>query len=118
MSDNSNNTSSEISAETSEQTVKKEQKVSKNRGATEVKRVNNPEDTSLFIMNLFYCFFFRYVCRLKPIRDSDIYDCSESDRSAPVIDRVVKVWNPRIEKYYKELEDYNEKVKQGNKCAL
>lgn len=86
----------------------------KYNNAEEVKRGNNSEENSFFICNFFYCFFFRFVCRIKPIRNSDIYNVEKADNSDNVYNRIAKNWDPVAEKYFSDLQKYEKNKAKTN----
>ena len=75
----------------------------------------NEEEHSFFILNLFYCFFFPFVCRKTPIQNKDIPYCAKNDKSELVLSKVSKNWNPKVNKYLNELSDYEAARKENTK---
>jgi hypothetical protein len=41
----------------------------------------NWESKCFWFVNIFYCFFFLFVCRCKPLTDEDIYDVDPTDET-------------------------------------
>lgn len=79
----------------------------------EVKRKPNAEYNSFFFFNIWYCFYFRFVCRCDPIRDEDIYDINPDNRTDLVTDRTQKYWEKKFKEYDEERKEY-EKEKSSN----
>ena len=70
------------------------------------KRKPNSEYNSPFICNLFFCFFFQFVCRLSDVQDEDIYDVHPMDRTETVTKDGEEFWNKRRDRYFRLLEQY------------
>lgn len=74
--------------------------------------VENLEEKHPLLCNLFYCFFFPYVCRCSPLELWEIFEVHTSDLAEVAVERGERGFAKRCEKYYKELAAYEkEKVK-------
>ncbi|KAK2950394.1 Multidrug resistance-associated protein [Blattamonas nauphoetae] len=65
-------------------------------------RAPNTEDKHNFLMNIFFCFFWQFVCRRSPITDKDIYECGKRDRISAKKAIMEKHWNTQANLYLKE----------------
>ena len=69
-------------------------------------RKPNTEYRSPFICNLFYCFYFQFVCRRNAIQDEDIYDVHPNDRSDLMTRKGEAFWKKHCAQYYIQMEQY------------
>jgi hypothetical protein len=77
-----------------------------------LKRRHNTEEHSFFLLNIFYIFFLRYICRIRPVSDEDIPECDSHDYSEKCYNKTKNRWENEYSKYFIELEKYNtEKAK-------
>ena len=79
-----------------------------------LRRVENYEQKNSFFSNLFYCFFYPYVCRLQPITDEDIPDVSYEDSTKVTTEKLVKEWNGQLSEYYRRCAEYDKGKKDSN----
>ncbi|KAA6390867.1 MAG: ABC transporter ATP-binding protein, partial [Streblomastix strix] len=68
----------------------------------------NLEENSPFIMNMFYCFFMPFVCRLKPITNEDMYEVADSDRSVLTTKQMSEGWMYKYNQYVQEKIEYEQ----------
>ncbi|KAA6367617.1 MAG: hypothetical protein EZS28_036856, partial [Streblomastix strix] len=59
----------------------------------------NLEEKHPFILNLFYCFFLPFICRVKPITNDDIYQIGKKDRCDYTSDKTLEGWGPKYAQY-------------------
>ncbi|KAA6328714.1 MAG: hypothetical protein EZS28_053686, partial [Streblomastix strix] len=52
----------------------------------------NLEEKHPFILNLFFIFFFPFICRVKPITNEDIYQIGKKDRCDYTSDKTLEGW--------------------------
>lgn len=81
----------------------------------EIHRKPNGEYHSLLIFNIWYCFFFRFVCRCDPIQDEDIYDVNPENRTDYVTDKGDKYWNKVYKEYDEKRKKYEDEKKKNPK---
>ncbi|KAK2956863.1 Multidrug resistance-associated protein [Blattamonas nauphoetae] len=79
-------------------------------------RPKNSETSNFILCNMFYVFFFRFVCRCSPLKDEDIWDVSQSDSSQKNYERVHACWEKRYSRYLDERIEY-ERQKAANPSA-
>lgn len=84
---------------------------------SEWKRAKNLEESSPFIFNLFFFFYFPYICRIKPIREEDIPVIAEEDESELNTKKLKDHWDSLTEQYLKELKEFEQKQKENLKFA-
>ncbi|KAK2941288.1 Multidrug resistance-associated protein [Blattamonas nauphoetae] len=61
----------------------------------------NVEDRHNFCFNLFFFFYYPYVCRCKPITNDDIFECAKKDKVSYNIQRSGQRWLKEQEEYLK-----------------
>ena len=76
-----------------------------------INRKQNSEDTSPFLCNLFYCFYFRYVCRVSPVTDEVIPSVTEQDHASLATDKLRDKWAAAQGQYEAKLKEYEAKSK-------
>lgn len=79
----------------------------------EMKRNKNYEESSPFILNLFFCFYFPYICRIKPLREENVPYISKKDKSSLSTEKLKKNWDAKYEEYVKKKAEY-EKNQEKN----
>lgn len=79
----------------------------------EWKRTKNLEEAYPFICNLFFFFYFPYICRIKPIREEDIPVIAEEDKSELNTKKLKDHWDSLLVQYLKDLKEYEEKLKEN-----
>ncbi|KAK2945606.1 Multidrug resistance-associated protein [Blattamonas nauphoetae] len=79
---------------------------------TEFKRAKNAEEAHPLIANLFFCFYFPFICRCSPIRDQDIYECHSLDKAERNIARAEKYWDKPAEEYLTKRKEFESKAQQ------
>lgn len=79
----------------------------------EMKRYKNYEESSPFILNLFFCFYFPYICRIKPLREENVPYISKKDKSSLNTEKLKKNWDAKYEEYIKKKAEY-ERNKEKN----
>lgn len=78
----------------------------------EIQRKPNAEYNSFFLSNIWFCFYFRFVCRCSPIQDEDIYDINPDNKTDLATDRITRFWNKVFKEYDDKRKDYeSEKLK-------
>ncbi|KAA6388868.1 MAG: ABC transporter ATP-binding protein, partial [Streblomastix strix] len=76
----------------------------------------NLEERHPFILNLFYCFFLPFVCRIKPVTDDDIYDVDSHDRCDITTQKASEGWQPSYSQFlidkalYDQLKSENPEI--------
>ena len=84
----------------------------------EIKRKPNSEFTNPFLCNLFYCFYFQFVCKCSYIADEDIFDVHPRNAT----DRVTKIaeehWQKRYAEYLLELAQYDKEKSENPQYAF
>ncbi|KAK2950278.1 Multidrug resistance-associated protein [Blattamonas nauphoetae] len=75
-------------------------------GKTEIKRKVNLEEKHNCFFNLFFCFYFPFICRCSPVGDSDIWECDSKDKAGYNIGRAEKQWDKPSAKYLAEAKEY------------
>ena len=69
-------------------------------------RTRNTEEHSFWFFNLFYCFYFPYICRCSSIYDRDVPIVSKEDRCAAQSQKLARTYKPVFESYARfELPD-------------
>ncbi|KAA6378355.1 MAG: putative multi drug resistance-associated protein MRP, partial [Streblomastix strix] len=91
----------------------KQKKTKKKINEKNAIRKPNLEDRHPFILNLFYCFFMPFICRIKPITNDDIYQIDEKDKCENVSNLVVKDWKLKLKQFLQDIQDF-EKQKTDN----
>lgn len=81
----------------------------------EFHRKPNSEYISPLIANIWYCFYFQYVCKCSPVQDEDIYDVNPDNKTSKVTEEGERRWEKVYSKYKRELEEYNNKKKLNPK---
>ncbi|KAH7818031.1 putative Multidrug Resistance Associated Protein (MRP) [Monocercomonoides exilis] len=76
------------------------------RGEEEYKRPKNRESQSAWFLNVLFCFFYPFVCRVKPVTEKDIPWLSEEDKCREKAKQLVAKWDKRWGEYEMELERY------------
>lgn len=77
----------------------------------EIQRKPNAEYNSFIFLNIWFCFYFRFVCRCTPIQDEDIYDINPENKTDLVTYRTTKYW----EEVYKEYDEKRNKYENEKK---
>lgn len=85
---------------------------------TEWKRYKNWEESSPLICNLFYFFYFPFICRIAPIHEEDIPQISDKDKSKLNIDAFRSKWEPAVKEYNEKMAEYERKQKINKKYVL
>ncbi|KAA6389235.1 MAG: hypothetical protein EZS28_015235, partial [Streblomastix strix] len=80
-------------SKTNYKSVEHEESEKNTQKANEIASKPNLEDKHPFVLNLFYCFFMTFVCRIKPITNEDIYQIGERDMCSSTSNLVEKSWN-------------------------
>lgn len=76
----------------------------------EWKRSKNWEESSPFICNLFFCFYFPFVCRFSPLREENVPEIYKEDKSDSNTERLSKYWNPAFLEYVEKNEKFESEV--------
>lgn len=82
------------------------------RGVGQKPKKKNLESSCNWFLNIFFCFFFPFVCRRKPLSDEDIYEVDQNDSCEKNGKLMEKKWKAECQEYEKKLEslrDTNEK---------
>ncbi|KAH7823453.1 putative Multidrug Resistance Associated Protein (MRP) [Monocercomonoides exilis] len=103
-----------------------EEKKKSQTSKTEIKRRRNTEEAHWCCCNVFYCFYFQFVFRCKPIEDEDIYETQKSDLTSVTTKNAEEYWMKRYTDYVKKFEEYdqeksrnpNTKMKEPSKPSL
>ena len=88
------------------------------RGKTEIHRKPNTEYKHLCIANLFFMFYFQFVCRVNYVQDEDIYDIHPKDKTIDVTERSQKYWNDMYNDYLRKLAHYEEEKENDPKFDI
>ncbi|KAA6401150.1 MAG: hypothetical protein EZS28_003326 [Streblomastix strix] len=80
-----------------------------NNEMIQIKRKENLEEQHPFILNLFYCFFMPFVCRIKPVTNDDIYPAAHDDRCDYTTELADAGWIPSYQVYIPKLAEYEQK---------
>ena len=75
----------------------------------EIKRSIALEQRFPFILNLFYCFMFPYICRCSPILDEDMPQVMTVNSGDTVMAKVEPLWTKAHEQYRKDKIEYDQK---------
>ncbi|KAA6397480.1 MAG: ABC transporter: Multidrug resistance-associated protein, ATP binding protein [Streblomastix strix] len=83
----------------------------------------NLEEKHPFFMNLWFCFYIPFVCRIKPLVDIDIYDVQTNEKCCAITKRIEMNWRKRYEEYIlqikqKEIAANGEYIPEPNKPSL
>lgn len=84
----------------------------------EWKRYKNWEESSPLICNLFYCFYFPFICRIAPLREENIPQISENDKSQLNTDIFREQWEPVAKEYGEKMLEYERKKKINKKFVI
>lgn len=84
----------------------------------EIHRKPNAEYNSLFLLNIWFCFYFRFVCRCIPIQDEDIYEINPENKTDLVTDKVAKYWGRIYKEYVGKSEEYENERKINPKFKI
>lgn len=80
------------------------------------KKKKNLESSCNWVLNVFFCFFFPFVCRISPVNDEDIYEVDKNDACEKNGKAMEKRWKNQCRIYEEKLESYrNTSVKEYNK---
>ena len=79
----------------------------------EIKRHANEEDAHPLIANLFFCYFFPYICRRTPLTDPDMPIGRKSDDTKDATRTLKARWQPEYDQYAQRRKQYEEKIKQN-----
>jgi hypothetical protein len=82
-----------------------------------LKRLENREERHPFFCNIFFIFFFPFVCHRGALKGDNIPVCQKSDRSEVVIIPLRKKWREAFVKYRTSLK-HNVKAKKPNLLIL
>ena len=83
--------------------------------ASEWKRSTNYEEAMPFICNIFYFFYFPYVCRIAPLMEEDIPQIAEADKGRDMTTKLSNNWTPLFNQYISDLDEYHKQVKASPK---
>lgn len=72
----------------------------------EGKKKKNLESSCNWFLNVFFCFFFPFVCRISPINDEDIYEVDKNDACEKNGKAMEKRWKKQCRIYEEKLESY------------
>ena len=84
----------------------------------EIKRHVNEEDTHPLLANLFFCYFFPYICRCTPVTDPDIPDARKSDDTKEATRKLKARWQPEYEEFAQRRRKYEEQVKDNPRYII
>lgn len=78
---------------------------------SEWKRSKNWEEASPLLCNIFYCFYFPFICRIAPLREENIPQISDKDKSQLNTDMFRSNWDPVTREYGRQMAEYERKHK-------
>lgn len=81
-------------------------------------RYKNWEEASPLICNLFYCFYFPFICRVAPLREENIPQISDVDKSQLNTDMFRSNWEPVAKEYEEKMAEYERKKKINKKFVF
>ncbi|KAH7820854.1 putative Multidrug Resistance Associated Protein (MRP) [Monocercomonoides exilis] len=84
----------------------------------EYTRLKNREENSFCLWNFFFCFFFPFVCRRKPLSDDDIYEVHQKDNTANVSKKFIAAWGPLYAKYVQEKAEEEQKKAENPEYTM
>lgn len=85
---------------------------------SEWKRCKNWEEASPLICNIFYCFYFPFICRIAPLREENIPQISDKDKSQLNTDIFRSKWDPVARGYGRQMAEYERKHKLNRQFVL
>jgi hypothetical protein len=74
----------------------------------EIKRLNNLEERHFMMCNVFFIFFFQFVCRREPLKNENIPLREEGDDTRNSYLSLKKNWQKSYLKYMKDIKVYEE----------
>lgn len=77
-------------------------------GKKEFKRRPNTEEAHWCCLNILFCFYFQFICRIAPIMDEDIYEVDSRDKAERKTREGTEVWVKLQERYLLEKKKYDE----------
>ncbi|KAA6383301.1 MAG: ABC transporter: Multidrug resistance-associated protein, ATP binding protein [Streblomastix strix] len=83
-----------------------------------IRTKRNLEEKHPFILNIFYCFFLPFVCRVKPITDDDIYEVQSDDRCDITTQKASQGWQPSYSQYLIEKAQYDQLMSENPDAQL
>ncbi|KAK2960293.1 Multidrug resistance-associated protein [Blattamonas nauphoetae] len=67
----------------------------------------NLEDSHYFCFNLFFFFYYPFVCRCKPITNEDVFECGKKDKVSYNLPRSGQRWIKQQENYLKARAEWD-----------
>ncbi|KAK2960698.1 Multidrug resistance-associated protein [Blattamonas nauphoetae] len=67
----------------------------------------NLEDSHNFFSTLFYCFYYPFICRCKPITNDDVYECGKKDKVSYSLSHSGQRWIQKQEDYLKARAEWD-----------
>ncbi|KAK2947791.1 Multidrug resistance-associated protein [Blattamonas nauphoetae] len=67
--------------------------------------------------NLFFCFYFPFICHCKGLTDTDIYECHSEDKAETMSSIVKKNWDPQVTDYLKLKTEFDTAIAEGRQTT-
>ena len=78
----------------------------------------NLEQRSPCFCNIFFCFYFAYICRIQPISEEDVPVIAQSDNAADNTDILRSKWQPLYDAYDKEMLEFTTNTGFARICSI
>ena len=96
------------SSSTTEQKSVQSSNQSNEQKQSEWIRSKNWEEASPFICNLFFCFYFPFICRIDPLTEDDVPVVAETDKSERSTEILRKKWQPLYQEFVNGIKNAQE----------
>ncbi|KAK2963551.1 Multidrug resistance-associated protein [Blattamonas nauphoetae] len=67
----------------------------------------NLEDSHIFLSILFYCFYYPFICRCKPITNDDVFECGKKDKVSYNLSHSGQRWSKQQREFLKKQAEWN-----------
>ncbi|KAA6365099.1 MAG: hypothetical protein EZS28_039374 [Streblomastix strix] len=75
----------------------------------EQKRLENREESHCWLANVFFCFYFPFICKFRPVNNDDVYDNHTDDKCEKSVIRAQQYLYQRMDEYEKAKNKWEEK---------